>query len=146
MHKQAALAARALASSVLTLLVVASLGCGSDQPFKYVPVEGTLSYEDGETIPADGISLEFVTLDVQPTEEFYPRPASAKLDAKGVFTCATSYKYGDGLVPGKHKVAIYYATDKQGNLLVPKEFTHITTTPLIIDAADSPLEIKVPKP
>lgn len=124
----------------------ACCGCGSNAPFDYLPVEGKLTYEDGSPIPADGIVLEFVTLDTAPKETSYPRPGSSKLNKQGEFTCATSYKYGDGLVPGKHKVAIYYATDKDGKLLVPKEYAHIATTPLTIDTAETPLDIKVPKP
>ena len=113
------------------------MGCGSSKPFDYVKVEGQLTYDDGEAVPADGIVLEFVTLDVGPNEQFHPRPGSSKLDDKGQFTCATSYKYGDGLVPGRHRVAIYYAKDSEGKLLVPKDYTHIASTPLIIDTADT---------
>jgi len=122
------------------------LGCGSNAPFDYVPVAGKLTYEDGSLIPASGIVLEFMTLDVGPNKESHPRPGSSKLNKQGEFTCATSYKYGDGLVPGKHKVAIYYATDKKGKLLIPKEYTHIATTPLTIDTGETPFDIKVPKP
>ena len=129
-----------------TITCVFCLGCGSGEPFDYLPVEGQLTYEDGQPVPAAGIVLEFVTLDVGPNEEFHPRPGSSKLNEEGKFTCATSYKYGDGLVPGRHKVAIYFATDKQGQLLVPKEYTHIASTPLIIDTAESPLDIKIPRP
>ncbi len=124
----------------------ACLGCGSGEPFDYLPVEGILTYEDGTPIPADGIVLEFKTLDVGPNEESHPRPGSSKLNKQGEFTCATSYKYGDGLVPGKHKVAIYYATDDRGNLLIPKEYSHMTTTPLTVDTEETPFKIKVPKP
>jgi len=124
----------------------ACLGCGSGEPFDYLPVKGKLTYEDGNPLPVDGIVLEFIALDVEPNEKSYPRPGSSKLNEQGEFACATSYKYGDGLVPGKHKVAIYYATDDQGNLLIPKEYTHITTTPLTVDTAETPFEIKVPKP
>jgi len=33
-----------------------------------------------------------------------------------------------------------------GELLVPKEYTSIATTPLVVNTDDAPLEIKVPKP
>jgi len=55
-------------------------------------------------------------------------------------------KPGDGLIRGKHKVAIQYATDAKGASLIPKEYTMIATSPLTIDTADTPLEIVVPKP
>ncbi len=53
-------------------------------------------------------------------------------------------------MPGKHKAAIYYATDAQGKLLIPKDYAHASTTPLVVevtaDSARTPLEIKVPRP
>jgi hypothetical protein len=76
----------------------------------------------------------------------HPRPGMASVDTQGVFERATSLKYGDGLIPGKHKVAIFYATDAKGKYLVPKEYTHLSTTPLVVDTGDGTIEIKVPKP
>jgi len=135
----------------LPLLAVLSVfiwlpGCGSDSPFEYIPVEGKITYEDDTPIPADGIVLRFVALDAEPVGNARPRPANASVNSEGVFTAVTSYKYGDGLVPGRHKVTINYAEDKEGNLLVPKEYTNPSETPLIVDTANLPLEIKVPKP
>jgi hypothetical protein len=121
-------------------------GCGSGEPFDYVPVQGKLTYEDGQLIPAAGIVLQFETQDAKPVNGMHPRPAQASVDAQGVFTQATSHKFGDGLIPGKHKVAIYYATDAKGRLLVPKEYTHLGTTPLVVDTGDGSMDIKVPRP
>jgi len=122
------------------------VGCGDGSPFEYVPVQGRLTYEDGSAIPAaGGMRLQFEPLDVVAHDGMHPRTASTGLDAEGRFTNATSYKYGDGLVPGRHKVAIAYATDAKGKLLVPKAFTNLATTPLVVNTADQPLEIKVPK-
>lgn len=134
------------AAVLIAIFVVASyIGCGSGSPFEYVPVQGKVTYEDGSPIPAHGLVLQFITMDVGTQGQAHPRPGAADLDDKGSFTCATSYKYGDGLVPGKHKVAIYYATDAKGKLLVPKEYTLVATTPLVIDTSNSPLEIMVPR-
>ena len=121
-------------------------GCGDDGPFEYMPVHGTLTYEDGQTIPAGGIMLQFESQDAKPVEGMHPRPAGATVDSKGRFESATSLKYGDGLIPGKHKVALHYATDKAGKLLVPKAYTHLGTTPLVIDTGDGAITIKVPRP
>ena len=67
-------------------------------------------------------------------------------NGEGVFTCATSYKYGDGLIPGKHKVALQYATDANGKLLIPKEYASLATTPLIVDTGEGAIDVRVPRP
>jgi hypothetical protein len=134
-----------------TLILLASTvllepGCGgTDSPFKYVQISGKLSYEDGAPIPADGIKLIFDS-QAAPVGNAHPRQGSAMVSSDGAFKDVTSYKYGDGLVPGKHKVAIMYATDANGKLLVPPEYTKGNTTPLEIDTTNLPIEIKVPRP
>lgn len=129
-------------------LALVSLGCGSSGPFEYMPVHGTLTYDDGTPLPAGGVVLQFYSQDAQPVDGMHPRPGSADVDAQGVFASATSGgKYGNGLTPGKHKVAIFYATDAKGKLLVPKEYTTLATTPLVVDTGDDGnIEIKVPRP
>jgi hypothetical protein len=127
------------------LICVTCFGCGSGGPFKYVRVSGKVTYEDGSPIPG-GCRLMFSSQDVAPVANAYPRPGMANVDANGDFDCVTSYKYGDGLVPGKHKVAIQAANERDGKLVVPTVYASTETTPLVIDTADSPLEIKVPRP
>lgn len=106
-----------------------------------------MSYEDGSRIPAGGMRLVFTSLDADHVGKFYPRPATANVNGEGKFGVVTSHRYGDGLVPGKHKVAVFYAKDKNGNLLVPKEYTNVSTTPLVIEVHDaSPLDIRFPRP
>lgn len=121
-------------------------GCGSPGPFSYIPAQGVLTYEDGTPLPKGGIQLKFIALDAPEMENAKPRPAIAHLDAEGRFELVTSYKYGDGLVPGRHKVAILYAKSKNGDSLVPREYASTLKTPLVISTDDLPLEIKVPKP
>lgn len=128
------------------VLLVVCLGCGPGGPFEYVAVEGVLSYEDGTPLPVGGIRLKFIAQDAPIVEGASPRPATAHLDSKGHFNCATSYKYGDGLIPGKHKVVILNAVGKGGKPLVPSDYTSTRRTPLIIDTSTLPLEIKVPRP
>lgn len=132
--------------AIFSAAVIHLMGCRSNGPFQYIPVHGQLTYEDGSTIPAKGMRLQFEPLDVTAKNGMFPRTASTGLDAEGRFGEVTSYKYGDGLVPGRHKVAIAYATDAEGKLLVPKECTNLATTPLVVDTAELPLAIKVPKP
>ena len=133
-------------SVLLVLAACCSLGCGSSSPFDYIPVSGKITYDDGTPIPASGIRLGFRAIDAKPVGDAYPRPAEAVVDAQGNFGSATSYKPNDGLVPGKHKVTIAYATDAKGKLLVAKEYTDGATTPLVVDTASLPLDIKVPRP
>jgi hypothetical protein len=129
---------------ILTCLV--TVGCGSGSPYDYVKAGGKLTYDDGTPIPLGSVRLQFAAQDAPAVEGAHPRPARANLNAQGEFDCVTSYKYGDGLIPGKHKVAIEQAADPKGKLLVPKEYTSLATTPLVIDTNDMPLELKVPTP
>jgi hypothetical protein len=129
---------------VLLIVICAAVsGCGSDNPFEYVPVSGKVSYDDGSVYT--GGQLQFES-QAPPQGNLRPRPATAAINSDGSFDSVTSYKPGDGLVPGKHKVAFIFATDAQGKPLVPQEYMSVATSPLVIDTADAPLTIKVPKP
>jgi hypothetical protein len=135
-----------IAPILLLLILGFALGCGSGSPFKYVKVKGKVTYEDGSPIPANGLRIRFFPLDAPKVENAVPRPAYARFDDQGNFDSVTSYKYGDGLIPGKHKVAIEASDGPPNKLVVPKEYQSTSTSPLVVDTADSPLEIKVPKP
>ena len=131
----------------LTAILLATLsGCGSNGPFKYVPVSGKVTYEDGTPIPVGGMRIIFVALDTPAVDGAHPRPAMAHVDASGQFSAATSYKYGDGLIPGRHKVVLQAPAESEGQPVIPKSCLSEVTTPLVVDTADRPLEIKVPKP
>ena len=129
----------------LGLLLI--VGCSDSQsPFAYVPVSGQVTYEDGTPIGKGNMRIQFSSVDQSPIAESFPRPGLTTIDQNGHFDSATSYKYGDGLVPGKHKVAILDALDESGKLLVPKEYTNVKSSPLLVSTDELPLEIKVPKP
>jgi hypothetical protein len=130
----------------LFLVLVVIVGCGPSSPFDYVETSGKLSYDDGSPIPSRSIKLMFEAQDAPTVEGAHPRPAVANVNEQGEFECVTSYKYGDGLIPGRHKVSIEQATDQKGQLLVPKEYASIATTPIVVDTKDAPFDIKVPKP
>jgi hypothetical protein len=133
-------------SSCFLVVLPLFLGCGSGSPFDYTRVSGRITYEDGTPIPGGGLRLVFVAVEAAPIGTAHPRPALANTDAEGKFECVTSYKYCDGLIPGKHKVVIQSASEQAGRVVVPREYMSELTTPLVVDTADSPLEIKVPKP
>lgn len=88
-----------------------------------------------------------VTLDAQPVEGaavvFTPsegRPATGRTDAAGEFVLST-FKQGDGAVPGKHRVTVSKTSTKpssageEGELvfLVPKQYGNQSTTPLVCE-------------
>jgi hypothetical protein len=123
--------------------VVLLTGCGPQSPFEYVPVSGKVTYEDGSPVTVGKV---FFVPDAPPKDGMHPRTATADLNADGTFASVTSYKPGDGIVPGKHKVAIMFAEDASGNPLVAKDYTSFATSPLVVDTADAPFDIKVPKP
>lgn len=135
-----------LKALALTLTFAFLPGCGDNGPFEYIPVQGKVTYEDGAPIPAGGIMLQFQSRDAKPVGDMHPRPATAGVDANGEFKSATSLKHGDGLIPGRHKVALQYATDANGKLLIPQAYAHLGTTPLEADTGEGVMEIKVPRP
>ena len=151
MHRRSDSAhASVLAGSALALLL--SAGCsGNNDPFSYVTVSGTVTYEDGSIIPANDMKLSFRSENA-PTGNKFPRPGWALVDGKtGEFGCPTSHTPFDGLVRGKHKVLITVASG-QGALpanLVPPEYADPAKTPLEVDT-DNPgsfnLKIHKPKP
>lgn len=129
----------------LSVVLCATVGCGPGGPFDYVKASGKITYEDGTPIP--GVTrVQFAAQDAPAVEGASPRPAVANVNAQGEFDCVTSYKYGDGLIPGKHKVAIEASGDPRIKIPVPKEYINIATSPVVVDTADAPFEIKVPKP
>jgi hypothetical protein len=151
------LAGSRLCLGVCTLLFVASLsGCGSGEPFSYVPAKGNVTYEDGTIIPAPRIRLYFVAVN-PPTsgdEKIFPPKGHTEVanadgsNTDGHFDDVTSHNFADGLLPGKHKV-IVLPSDARGQLidgLVPPEYGDPKKTPLEIDTAVQPLVIKVKKP
>ncbi len=121
-------------------------GCGSTGPYEYVPVHGTVTYEDGTRIPLGGMRLLFLAQDAPEVAGAHPRQAMANVNDQGEFECATTYKYGDGLIPGKHKVVIQAEAEKDGRKILPKSCLGPATTTIVVDTTDLPLEVKVPKP
>jgi hypothetical protein len=130
---------------LFTFLICLATGCGSSGPFDYEKVSGKITYEDGTPIPG-ATRLQFIAQDAPAVEGASPRPAVANVNAQGEFDAVTSYKYGDGLIPGKHKVAIEAGGDPTKRVPVPKEYLSPSTTPLIVNTAEAPFDIKVPKP
>jgi hypothetical protein len=133
---------------VVAAFVIALGGCsGTGSPFDSVPVSGKVTYEDGSPIPVSGMTLYFFCQE-PPQKGMHPRPASVGVGPDGTFSNVTTYKYADGLVLGKHKVAIVCSEHGKPSPKIPKGYDVATKTPLTVEVTHSgqELEIKVPKP
>lgn len=132
-----------IALLTFAILFLAIAGCGQGGPFKYVKVSGRVTFEDGEPLSRGQLVFD---PQAEPVGDAHPRVGIVAVNEDGTFGNPTSHKPGDGVVPGKHKLTIQYATDEAGNSLVPREYTSVATTPLEVDTADSPFEIVIPRP
>jgi len=131
---------------VAVLVLATMAGCSDATPYSVVSVSGTVKYDDGSLIPAQQIMLTFDPMAAPVDSKTHPRTGTGYVNtASGTIEPVTTYKYGDGVTTGKHKVLVI-ATDAGGKLLVPKEYTSAHTTPLVVDTSEIPLDIKVPKP
>ncbi|HEY6564978.1 MAG TPA: hypothetical protein VIY86_10810, partial [Pirellulaceae bacterium] len=130
--------------SILGLLGIAAITSSCDSnPFAQVPISGIVHYEDGSTIPATSMKLWFTSLAPAKDERTHPRPASAPVDiATGAIGQATTYRYEDGVIQGKHRVHL----DLDPPNLVPRQFTSAATTTLEVDTSQLPWDIQIPKP
>ena len=90
---------RLLLSAVAVCVVACSSGCGN--PHGTVKVSGAVTVK-GANPPGPG-TLSFTTAEAAPG--FPQRPAMAKFGTDGKYE-VTSFDPGDGLVPGKYKLAI----------------------------------------
>lgn len=128
---------------LLTLL----FGCGSNDPFSYVPVAGTVKYDDETLIPCDYITVTFHPLEGTIDKKTRPRAADANVNVEdGAFKEATSHKFGDGIVRGRHKVTVRaFDADMNELPIIPKPYTLAAETPLEVNSAETPFAIRVPK-
>lgn len=129
------------------LLFGALCGCGSGKPYDTVKVSGKVTYDDGSLIKADEISLTFEPQADPIDPKTSPKAGTAMVDvADGTFSCATTYEYGDGLIVGKHKVAVQPM--KQGIAFtgpVPAAYLNATTSPLevTVEPGSGPADLKL---
>jgi hypothetical protein len=133
---------------VAALVIGLAGGCGGDTPWSPVDVTGKVTYEDGSVIPVQSMKLYFAPQAPPKDKKTFPRQGSVGVNvADGSFADVTTYKYGDGLIPGKHKVIVVaYDGGRDLSPKVPRTYSAVTTTPLEIDTANLPIEIKIRKP
>jgi len=91
----------------LLVLAPAVLSCRSSATPPTVRVRGTVTYLGK---PAEGVSVGFIPEN--------GRPASGLTDSSGKFALST-FRTGDGAVPGKHKVLITEGTAGDGTPPMP---------------------------
>lgn len=122
-------------------------GCGSAEPFALVPCSGKVTYDDDTIIPADRINITFVSQAPAIDKATHPPLGHATVNvATGQFDSVMSH--GPGIVAGKHKVGVK-AMDKDEQALgnvIPLEFADPNKSGIVVDTANSPFHIKVPKP
>lgn len=115
-----------------TWVLIAS-GCGNQLP-KTVPVSGRLLF-DGQPPPARG-TIYFLP---QAAAEGFPmRPGMADFDESGKFV-ATTFKPGDGLMPGKYAMHVECwqtppnMEGKPAKSFVPKKYQSAVTSGLTLE-------------
>ena len=108
-------------------------GCGgSGGSFKYVPVTGKVTYEDGTLIPVSGMRIYFHSLEPA-MDGMHVRPGIGGIGSDGTFKDITTYKYADGLVLGKYKVSLVIQEAGGSTPKIPKEYALPEKTPLRVE-------------
>lgn len=142
--QQTRLLSRRLAAFCLLVVTSSVLGCGDTNPFRMEKVTGRVVYEDGSVIPVDSIAIRFDSLTPPLDAKTHPRPGFAFTNPDGTFQQVTSHKANDGIVRGKHRVSLAVADGEQAP--IPEVYRSPQTTPVEIDSANSPLEIRIARP
>ncbi len=127
-------------------------GCGSSTPFKLLPVNGKVTYDDGSLVKAESLRVEFNPATVATGPVTTPGGTTQVNVADGTFAAVTTRRTGDGLAPGRYKVVVvpFKKGPKGGptpTTAVPAKYQKETTTPLEIDVSEANqfIEIKVSK-
>ena len=109
-------------------------GCGGGNPYKTVPVSGKVTFDDGSLIEAPELTILFKPQVKNVDAKTYARDGSATVKVSdGTFSCATTYDYGDGLIPGEHKVAVQPMKDGvPARGIVPDRYLDVETSPIVI--------------
>jgi len=132
-------AALAPGSLVLLVLFVLVMGCGRGAPFKFVPVHGKVTYRDGSLIQADRIVVTFTPQGQTAVGKDSAPSATGEVNpADGTFNGLTSQTHLDGVVPGKHKVAVIALKKGPGGIEEPirgwpAKYMKPSTTPLEVE-------------
>lgn len=138
-----------VARLVVVLLGVGIAGCGTDNPYDVVPISGTVTYEDGTPIPGEYVTITFLPQVENLDPKTYPRSAQARVNPDGTFANASTYEYGDGVIPGEHKVIIESVDENESPTgAIPPGYGSQESTPLTITVSpdESTFDIRIPRP
>ena len=87
------------------LLLAGGLGYGETEPFDIVRVTGRVTFDDGAPTPAGRITVVFESQVPPIDKKTHPRPGFVEIDtADGTFSEATTHRFNDGLIVGRHQV------------------------------------------
>lgn len=134
-------------SVVAMIILIGAGGCGSQEPFSYRKVTGTVKYDDESLIQAARVEVAFHPQVPPKDSKTHPRPGIAEVDlATGAIKEVTSHKYDDGVVAGEHKVTVQaYGSGSQPADLLRAEYTDVSTTPLTYRTSDGTATIRLKK-
>ena len=122
-------------------------GCGSNGAYRTVSARGTIKYADGSLIPADRISLEFISQEPAKDAKTHARPGKSEVNVEDGSFVVSTYEFEDGLIRGKHKVTAASIKASGGyTKQIPGKYRGVRTTPLEINAEGGPIELLIEKP
>jgi hypothetical protein len=135
------------------LICTPVIGCGSNVPFDFVPVQGKVTYEDGSLIPADSILVTFNPVLEGTKGKMVPPGGQTQVNVQdGTFSAVSSHRANDGVAVGRHKVVVVaFRKGPNGSPVpspaVPAAYRDANSTPLEIevDSSNRTLELKVKK-
>ncbi|MEO2049243.1 MAG: hypothetical protein ABGX16_22010 [Pirellulales bacterium] len=94
-----------------------------------------------------GVYLQFVPQTPPLDKKTYPRPGVAEVAGDGTIELVTTYNFADGIVPGKHKVIVKSQNGAgMRTSAIAAKYGSARTTPLVVDTAEVPFQIKIKKP
>jgi hypothetical protein len=117
----------------MCLIVCVVAGCGDGRPTR-VPAGGR--------VMIDGKPLEYGFVQVVPQGD---RPATGQIGPDGRFKL-TTYDENDGVVPGKHKVAVISVEPLGGSSQrwhAPQKYTDTSTSGLEIEVTEPTEDLKI---
>lgn len=121
--------------ALISVLCIASLcGCDSNE-LGLVPVRGTITF-NGAPPPAEG-RISFTPREVAPGKP--RRMASAEFESDGRFS-ASSFKPGDGLVPGTYAVRVSCLSGQITDSMTRKEIDEVSHVPRGFEAPQLVIE------